>query len=183
MKCLFPRECRGCCQEFLHGPLGLPDSDRVRRQSDLSFQSADNPGANQTNGVSQELSSAAVFKSPLGAALTRPHALAWGPKTESAGSRCSPIRIGALRQYCETVALVRHRSRRQRRFGDMEQPLISRDQEPGSLSGNLPVAETGVKPAEKKKAYFKFSPRILDHLGISAYNSVQKCLSHLCERT
>src|SRR4030095_15784697 len=31
----------------------------------------------------------------------------------------------------------------------------------------------------KKKASFRFSPRILDHLGISAYNSVQKCLSEL----
>jgi hypothetical protein len=31
----------------------------------------------------------------------------------------------------------------------------------------------------KKKAGFRFSPRILDHLGISAYNSVQKCLSEL----
>jgi HSP90 family molecular chaperone len=36
-----------------------------------------------------------------------------------------------------------------------------------------------LKEAEKKSAYFKFSPRILDHLGISAYNSVQKCLSEL----
>jgi hypothetical protein len=36
-----------------------------------------------------------------------------------------------------------------------------------------------VKPAEKKHGYFKFSPRLLDHLGISAYNSVQKCLSEL----
>ncbi|MCP4134461.1 MAG: hypothetical protein GY754_26040 [bacterium] len=27
---------------------------------------------------------------------------------------------------------------------------------------------------------FKFSPRLLEHLGISAYNSVQKCLSELC---
>jgi signal transduction histidine kinase len=31
----------------------------------------------------------------------------------------------------------------------------------------------------KTKAGFRFSPRILDHLGISAYNSVQKCLSEL----
>jgi hypothetical protein len=31
----------------------------------------------------------------------------------------------------------------------------------------------------KNKAGFRFSPRILDHLGISAYNSVQKCLSEL----
>jgi len=31
----------------------------------------------------------------------------------------------------------------------------------------------------KSKASFRFSPRILDHLGISAYNSVQKCLSEL----
>lgn len=30
-----------------------------------------------------------------------------------------------------------------------------------------------------QKAGFRFSPRILDHLGISAYNSVQKCLSEL----
>jgi hypothetical protein len=36
-----------------------------------------------------------------------------------------------------------------------------------------------VKAAEKKSVYFKFSPRILDHLGVSAYNSVQKCLSEL----
>lgn len=31
----------------------------------------------------------------------------------------------------------------------------------------------------KTEASFRFSPRILDHLGISAYNSVQKCLSEL----
>jgi hypothetical protein len=37
-----------------------------------------------------------------------------------------------------------------------------------------PVAEP-----EKRQARFGFSPRILDHLGISAYNSVQKCLSEL----
>jgi HSP90 family molecular chaperone len=36
-----------------------------------------------------------------------------------------------------------------------------------------------VKEAEKKSVFFKFSPRILDHLGVSAYNSVQKCLSEL----
>lgn len=29
------------------------------------------------------------------------------------------------------------------------------------------------------EGYFKFSARILDHLGISAYNSVQKCVSEL----
>src|SRR5439155_22949543 len=27
--------------------------------------------------------------------------------------------------------------------------------------------------------YFRFSPRILDHLGLSAYNSVPKCLVEL----
>lgn len=32
---------------------------------------------------------------------------------------------------------------------------------------------------EPEKAKFSFSPRILDHLGISAYNSVQKCLAEL----
>ena len=34
-------------------------------------------------------------------------------------------------------------------------------------------------PAEPKSAYFRFSPRILDHLGVAAYNSLQKCLSEL----
>jgi len=33
--------------------------------------------------------------------------------------------------------------------------------------------------SNKQKAKFSFSPRILDHLGISAYNSVQKCLAEL----
>jgi hypothetical protein len=33
---------------------------------------------------------------------------------------------------------------------------------------------------EKEKAKIKFSPRILDHLGISAYNSLKKCLAELC---
>src|SRR6266446_5189826 len=28
-------------------------------------------------------------------------------------------------------------------------------------------------------AYFRFSPRILDHLGLSAYNSLPKCLAEL----
>lgn len=32
---------------------------------------------------------------------------------------------------------------------------------------------------EEKSAFFKFSPRILDHLGVAAYNSLQKCLSEL----
>jgi hypothetical protein len=30
-----------------------------------------------------------------------------------------------------------------------------------------------------QQAYFRFSPRILDHLGVAAYNSLQKCLSEL----
>lgn len=34
-------------------------------------------------------------------------------------------------------------------------------------------------PAEPKSAFFRFSPRILDHLGVAAYNSLQKCLSEL----
>jgi len=53
---------------------------------------------------------------------------------------------------------------------------------PSELSNGLKIrggAETMVKAAEKKSVYFKFSPRILDHLGVSAYNSVQKCLSEL----
>jgi HSP90 family molecular chaperone len=33
---------------------------------------------------------------------------------------------------------------------------------------------------KKQIAEFKFSPRILDHLGISAYNSIRKCLAELC---
>ena len=32
---------------------------------------------------------------------------------------------------------------------------------------------------KQAEAYFKLSPRILDHLGLSAYNSVQKCLTEL----
>jgi hypothetical protein len=32
---------------------------------------------------------------------------------------------------------------------------------------------------EPKSAFFRFSPRILDHLGVAAYNSLQKCLSEL----
>ncbi len=36
-----------------------------------------------------------------------------------------------------------------------------------------------VRAAKKTNAFFRFSPRILDHLGISAYNSVQKCLAEL----
>jgi hypothetical protein len=31
----------------------------------------------------------------------------------------------------------------------------------------------------KESAFFRFSPRILDHLGISAYNSLRKCLAEL----
>jgi len=30
-----------------------------------------------------------------------------------------------------------------------------------------------------EKAEFTFSPRILDHLGIAAYNSVRRCLAEL----
>lgn len=33
---------------------------------------------------------------------------------------------------------------------------------------------------QKDTASFKISPRILDHLGISAYNSLKKCLAELC---
>jgi hypothetical protein len=36
-----------------------------------------------------------------------------------------------------------------------------------------------ITSAETTTACFRFSPRILDHLGISAYNSLQKCLSEL----
>jgi hypothetical protein len=35
------------------------------------------------------------------------------------------------------------------------------------------------KLGKKSGSSFRFSPRILDHLGVSAYNSVQKCLSEL----
>jgi hypothetical protein len=40
---------------------------------------------------------------------------------------------------------------------------------------------TDLLPANlaQKQAYFRFSPRILDHLGVAAYNSLQKCLSEL----
>jgi hypothetical protein len=34
-------------------------------------------------------------------------------------------------------------------------------------------------PTEPRPAFFRFSPRILDHLGVAAYNSLQKCLSEL----
>ena len=30
-----------------------------------------------------------------------------------------------------------------------------------------------------KDAFLKFSPRILDHLGVSAYDNLQKCLTEL----
>jgi HSP90 family molecular chaperone len=30
-----------------------------------------------------------------------------------------------------------------------------------------------------KDAYIQFSPRILDHLGVSAYDNLQKCLTEL----
>lgn len=33
--------------------------------------------------------------------------------------------------------------------------------------------------ASPKKAHIKFSPRILEHLGLAAYNSIQKCLAEL----
>ena len=38
-------------------------------------------------------------------------------------------------------------------------------------------------PITNTAAYFKFAPRILDHFGISAYNSLQKCLSELVANT
>jgi hypothetical protein len=33
--------------------------------------------------------------------------------------------------------------------------------------------------AKLQSAHIKFSPRILEHLGLAAYNSVQKCLAEL----
>jgi hypothetical protein len=36
-----------------------------------------------------------------------------------------------------------------------------------------------LKPAEPQPAFIKFSPRILEHLGLAAYNSVQKALAEL----
>jgi len=38
---------------------------------------------------------------------------------------------------------------------------------------------SAVAAPELKPAFFRFSPRILDHLGVAAYNSLQKCLSEL----
>jgi hypothetical protein len=43
----------------------------------------------------------------------------------------------------------------------------------------VPAESTVVGEPATRQAHFGFSPRILDHLGISAYNSVQKCLSEL----
>ena len=44
---------------------------------------------------------------------------------------------------------------------------------------SIAAARQAALPSERKPAYFRFSPRILDHLGVAAYNSLQKCLSEL----
>jgi len=48
-----------------------------------------------------------------------------------------------------------------------------------SKEPTIPNEVLAVEEPGKRNAHFGFSPRILDHLGISAYNSVQKCLSEL----
>jgi hypothetical protein len=45
--------------------------------------------------------------------------------------------------------------------------------------GESIVNQITTEAGEGKAAFFRFSPRILDHLGVAAYNSLQKCLSEL----